>query len=1347
MTITIEGELALIKRKGQPGTAAPAPDAAAAPVLPDPSSPAEASALADLSDTFQAAIKPAPETGLPPGEEEPAWEPTEAVPVGDAGIVDVWASTWRRDTITTDAWGYADGKRRDLVMEMYRTLPPEAQARATASQRNYTSDWRTFEQMVMDEAAKPDVINRAEWGGLPLTQEQFDQRLKSEDQAILADAEAVLAQPGGGLTEFFASMTRSLTKPESLAFLPFGGAASGPAKFILSEMLLSGVASAAALPGQYDAADRLDLPDPDATTQVATEMAFGGLFAGGILGVGKGLNWAMGRERTVIEARPDGENAAQFGAAVDRAEAELTGQRTVQEATKAKPAGSTVRMDFAMGPNRPEAPDQPILDLISAAVEEAIGPGSRVVIVSGKEGVDPKTGMPRPQFGANRHQTGNAADIAIFDAEGNSVTMATNPELMRAVARAAARRGAKGIGLGAEYMGGAHIHIDLVDPGPGQATAWGSEGKAMIGELDALRGQGTATSLNLPPGTVPYNEAAVLRGIVGSESSGNTTARNSNSSAAGLGQILSRTWLELVQKHRPDLMEGRSPNEILALRDDGNINAYMTAMYARDNHAALSGAGLPAGPGELYLAHFMGTTGATRALRAPLDTPISRLMTPKEISANASVRFGGKSFADFTAGDLRRWAARKMRSAYDPNANADMPIFASEGTSRGYTGSGQVATGDGTRVDVDYEVVDYASLIRASGDLQPRDRSQINSDTWIADTAARLDPAQLMPSPNAAQGAPIIGPDNIIESGNGRVSAIGRAYERVPDRAQAYRAAIEGAGYAIPDGVTQPVLVARRRSDLTPAERQRFVIEAQDSSVAQMTPTEVARATARNLASPILARLDPTQPIASAANGDFVRAALATLPRSARNAMYDTNGALNANGQRQLREALFARAWPDPDILARYTEGASPELKSLLEALETAAPNWAALRADIEAGLVSPDMDISPYVLDAMRLIGNARDMAARNNKTMGKALTELLEQVDMLDGAISPLTAALVRKFWSNGRAAPAEQVALFLTRYADEARDAGRVGGMLDAPTPRDVLRTVDPAGFADLPEELGRARGFATPTSPQASMGDDAFTEGAASPEVEAVHLEIETGLTAEPFGTVYDGFTNNPEGAIAHLMARKTGEVRDAFVHPDNRIANVALIYGDEKMGLRHIEIGHPEMIARLPDILRNGRVEADPEGLKRLYLVDDAAPANVAVLRLDWDGAEKTWLLTAFEDNRGKFARQGRTSDVPPASASTKVPDATEQSKDSTFATPNQDPGLTAASDPILDQAAIDNFDAQTAIATARNEGAAFEIKMPDGTTYSAAEVLDDLDADADTDFQITFCTTNSGTPE
>jgi hypothetical protein len=108
-----------------------------------------------------------------------------------------------------------------------------------------------------------------------------------------------------------------------------------------------------------------------------------------------------------------------------------------------------------------------------------------------------------------------------------------------------------------------------------------------------------------------------------------------------------------------------------------------------------------------------------------------------------------------------------------------------------------------------------------------------------------------------------------------------------------------------------------------------------------------------------------------------------------------------------------------------------------------------------------------------------------------------------------------------------------------------------------------------------------------------------------------------------------------------MAEKRGEVPDAFTHPE--LGPIAFVYGDEKMGLRHIEAKRGiQWVNRIPEILRSGKIDRDPT-LPRVFVVQDSDPANVAVIRLDWDGQQKTWLVTAHQDDKGRWGEQGKTS--------------------------------------------------------------------------------------------------------
>jgi hypothetical protein len=153
----------------------------------------------------------------------------------------------------------------------------------------------------------------------------------------------------------------------------------------------------------------------------------------------------------------------------------------VASLTTPRPAPQ-VEVEYDLGPRRPFAPDKPILDVVSSAVEDVLGPNARIVITSGQEGDLPAFGSPY------RHSTGKAADVRVYDGEGREINMVDHPEVMDDIARAAARRGAKGIGYGAEYMGGRHIHIDLVDPDPakGMGHTWQSGAAGIKDELVAL---------------------------------------------------------------------------------------------------------------------------------------------------------------------------------------------------------------------------------------------------------------------------------------------------------------------------------------------------------------------------------------------------------------------------------------------------------------------------------------------------------------------------------------------------------------------------------------------------------------------------------------------------------------------------------------------------------------------------------------------------------------------------------------------------------------------------------------------------------------------------------------------
>lgn len=143
----------------------------------------------------------------------------------------------------------------------------------------------------------------------------------------------------------------------------------------------------------------------------------------------------------------------------------------------------------------------------------------------------------------------------------------------------------------------------------------------------------------------------LIDSIIGAESGGDSNARNPNSSAAGLGQFIDSTWLDMLAKHRPDITG--SPQDLIALKSDPSLSKAMTEAYAADNGQILTNAGLPVTPGSTYLAHFAGPQGAVKVLQSDPNAPVSDVLGAAAVKANPFLQ-------GMTASGLQEWAAKKM---------------------------------------------------------------------------------------------------------------------------------------------------------------------------------------------------------------------------------------------------------------------------------------------------------------------------------------------------------------------------------------------------------------------------------------------------------------------------------------------------------------------------------------------------------------------------------------------------------------------------------------------------------------------------------------------------------------
>ncbi|WP_374526836.1 lytic transglycosylase domain-containing protein [Novosphingobium sp.] len=168
------------------------------------------------------------------------------------------------------------------------------------------------------------------------------------------------------------------------------------------------------------------------------------------------------------------------------------------------------------------------------------------------------------------------------------------------------------------------------------------------------------------------------------ESSLDPAARASTSSAAGLFQFTSSTWLQMVDRHGAEYGLGWAAGaidngkvadpamreQILALRFDPQISSLMAAELASENKAALTGVlGREPDSSELYMAHFLGAEGAGRFLTALAADPTqsAAAILPRAAMANRAI-FYTDSGAPRSVGEVMDLMRTRMAGAMGDGA-------------------------------------------------------------------------------------------------------------------------------------------------------------------------------------------------------------------------------------------------------------------------------------------------------------------------------------------------------------------------------------------------------------------------------------------------------------------------------------------------------------------------------------------------------------------------------------------------------------------------------------------------------------------------------------------------------
>lgn len=383
----------------------------------------------------------------------------------------------------------------------------------------------------------------------------------------------------------------------------------------------------------------------------------------------------------------------------------------------------------------------------------------------------------------------------------------------------------------------------------------------------------------------------------------------------------------------------------------------------------------------------------------------------------------------------------------------------------------QVWTPDGDKLDLQFEVVESGRLLRSNDDdgvvnpaypqeLQPRDRTSLQSRVQVSDIAGKLVPNWLGASGKVSDGAPIVESDTLaVIAGNGRSAAIDRHF-RMGDKA-GYKqwlmdnAAEFGLDQAEIAKMQRPVLVRNLLTPLTPEQKIAMAGKSNDRDNLAMSPTETAIQDAKNIGETELAEIVDGD-LTKLANLPFIRRMAGKFGINEAAGLMDTKGRANSKMIDRLTAAIVAKAYGHKGLTEAVAEGANTERKNLINALVERAGQFVKLH---RTGRYA---DIGQHIGDAIDML---RDADSR-----GLTLDEYLAQSDVFaDRSEAAQTLAL---FFDDNKRSQKAIVEGLGQVYADlETADSRQESGQdmfgEVPPTTEDVIKR-------RLKDEIERARG---------------------------------------------------------------------------------------------------------------------------------------------------------------------------------------------------------------------------------------------------------------------------------
>jgi hypothetical protein len=320
--------------------------------------------------------------------------------------------------------------------------------------------------------------------------------------------------------------------------------------------------------------------------------------------------------------------------------------------------------------------------------------------------------------------------------------------------------------------------------------------------------------------------------------------------------------------------------------------------------------------------------------------------------------------------------------------------------------------------------------------LQPRLRDRAASELQIDNMARNLQPEALTwDFHQLDKGAPIIGADRMVESGNGRTLALQRARDNYPDQWDDYQKSLQdnleshGIDPSDVSGMRNPVLVRERITDVDRAE---FAQEANQAAVLQMSPLEKAKSDQRLITDASMNNLtvgegqSVDQALRSSANAGFVKTFVGALPANEAGAMMRADGSLNRMGLWRVKAAMFSKTFPGEagDRLAdTFFESVDHTTRNFENAMGDSLPRLARAEALITSGQRGADLSLATDMSKAI-------DMHARI-KEQGLSARDYVAQGSLWAKELNPSQERLLVGFADQSRSRAG--IRNMLNTYAD--------------------------------------------------------------------------------------------------------------------------------------------------------------------------------------------------------------------------------------------------------------------------------------------------------------------------